>query len=140
MGFLPTMNNNRGLGRNFFNDDFFDSMMDTRRMIKTDIRETDNVYILDAELPGFNKEDINIDYSNNVLTIAANKETTNEEKDEKEGTYIRRERSSQSFSRQFLVEHIKHEDIDASFENGVLTVTMPKAADKETNSHRIEIN
>jgi HSP20 family protein len=109
-------------------------------MIKTDIRETDNAYILDAELPGFNKEDINIDYSNNVLTIAANKETTNEEKDEKEGTYIRRERSSQSFSRQFLVEHIKHEDIDASFENGVLTVTMPKAADKETNSHRIEIN
>ena len=90
----------------------------------TDVIEKDGEYLLQAELPGFNKEDIHIDLKNDVLTIAASH--TEETKDEDDKKYLRRERRMSSYSRSFKVKNIKPEDIEASYNNGILEVKFPK--------------
>ena len=105
---------------------------------KTDIRETENSYILDAELPGFSKEDIHAEVRNGYLTIHAEHKSENEEKDEK-NNYIRRERSYGSFSRSFDLEGIKSDEITASYKDGVLSLTLPKEETKQTEGRRLEI-
>ena len=109
-------------------------------LMKTDVIEKDNSYQLEAELPGFNKEDINIDLKNEVLTISA---THNENKDEKNenGKYIRRERRSSSYQRSFRTPGLKPEDIIAQYRNGVLTVNIPKkeAIPKKEEAVKIEV-
>lgn len=106
---------------------------------RTDIRETENEYVLEADLPGFAREDIDLSIENGYLTISAEHKTNNEEKDEK-GNYIRRERSYGSYSRRFDISGIDEETISASFKNGVLEVTLPKEAEKENKAKKIEIN
>ena len=105
---------------------------------KTDIRETENAYILDAELPGFSKEDIHAEVRNGYLTIHAEHKSENEEKDEK-NNYIRRERSYGSFSRSFDLEGIKSDEITASYKDGVLSLTLPKEETNQTEGRRLEI-
>ena len=106
---------------------------------KTDVMEKDGNYVLEAELPGFNKEDINVDLKDNILTISAShKEEKNEE--DKETKYIRKERHSTSYSRSFRVANVTHEDIKAAYNNGVLEVTFPKRdALPEKETKKIEI-
>ena len=104
----------------------------------TDIRETDTAYVLEADLPGFKKEDINIDISDNTLTIRAERHSEHEEKD-KQGNYIRCERSYGSFSRSFGLDGVDTEAIKAGFDNGVLTLTMPKLTAPQPSSRRLEI-
>ena len=94
-------------------------------LMRTDVIEKDNCYQLEAELPGFNKEDIKIDLKNDTLTISASHNENKDEKDEN-GKYIRRERRSSSYQRSFHVEGLKPEDIIAQYRNGVLTVNLPK--------------
>ena len=97
---------------------------------KTDITENEKEYILEAELPGFKKEDINIDIDNNYLTISAERKYENTEKDKK-GRLIRQERYSGSMSRSFYVgEDITQDEIKAKFENGVLKIDIPKKEPK----------
>lgn len=105
---------------------------------KTDIIDNGKEFILEADLPGFKKEDINIDVSGGYLTITASR---NEEKDEKndKGEYIRRERSYGSFSRTFDISEINESEIKANFENGVLKLTLPKAEAQEQSPKKIEI-
>ncbi|WP_022770353.1 MULTISPECIES: Hsp20/alpha crystallin family protein [unclassified Butyrivibrio] len=120
---------------NFFNDGFFggSGLMpreakpfdSTSGPMRTDVIEKDNCYQLEAELPGFNKEDIKIDLKNDTLTISASHNENKDEKDEN-GKYIRRERRSSSYQRSFHVEGLKPEDIIAQYRNGVLTVNLPK--------------
>ena len=86
---------------------------------KTDIRDEGGAYVLEAELPGFQKEDINIQLSDNYLTITAEHRTESEEKDKK-GNYIRRERTWGSYSRSFDVSDINTAQIKAGYQNGVL--------------------
>lgn len=101
----------------------------TSRIMKTDIRETDTSYELDIDLPGFKKEDIQAHLKEGYLTITAQKGLERDQKEEKTGRYIRRERYSGSCSRSFYVgEHIREEDIDAKFENGILQISVPKKA------------
>ena len=95
--------------------------------LKTDIRETESSYILEADLPGFAREDIHAEIKNGYLTIRA--EHTSENEDKKEN-YLRRERTSGIFSRTFNLEGIDAEAITASFKNGVLTMELPKAKEK----------
>ncbi|MBR1497978.1 MAG: Hsp20/alpha crystallin family protein [Oscillospiraceae bacterium] len=104
----------------------------------TDIRETDTAYVLEADLPGFKKEDINIDISDNTLTIRAERHSEHEEKD-KQGNYIRCERSYGNFSRSFGLDGVDTEAIKAGFDNGVLTLTMPKLTAPQPSSRRLEI-
>lgn len=107
---------------------------------RTDVMEKDGNYQLEAELPGFNKEDIHIDLKDDVLTISA---SHNEEKSEedKETRYIRKERHTASYSRSFRVANVLPEDIKARYENGVLEVTFPKReALPEKETHKIEVH
>ena len=107
-------------------------------LMKTDVKETDNSYELDMDMPGFEKEDIRAELKNGYLTVSASSHKNNDEKDN-DGKYIRRERYSGSCSRSFYVgEDVKQEDIKAKFENGILKVSIPKKEEKpavEENKH-----
>ncbi len=101
-----------------------------RGLMRTDVKENDNSYEVDVDLPGFKKEDIKISFDNGYLNIAAQTSTNNDKKDEK-GNYIRQERFYGSMSRSFYVgEDINKEDIRAKFEDGVLKLTVPKQDQK----------
>ena len=103
--------------------------------------DTDKAYVLTTDLPGIAKEDINVTYDNNVLTLSAKHEDTKEEKDAKDKkNYIRKERTSKVFCRQFSVQNIQKEGIQANFKDGVLTIVMPKEDPKKVaESHRIAV-
>ena len=106
---------------------------------KTDVMEKDGNYVLQAELPGFNKEDITVDLKDDILTISASHKEEKNEEDEKT-RYIRKERHSASYSRSFRVANVTHEDIKAAYNNGVLEVTFPKReALPEKETKKIEI-
>ncbi len=109
-------------------------------LMRTDVIEKENAYQLEAELPGFNKEDIKIDLKDDTLTISASHNEDKDEKD-KDGKYIRRERRSTSYQRSFHVEGLKPEDIIAQYRNGVLTVNLPKkeAVGQKEEPIRIEV-
>ena len=128
---LVPRNNNLGfsLFDNMFDDMFRDPFFtssNTTKLMKTDIQEKDDKYILDMDLPGYDKEDIKAQLKDGYLTITAQKNTSNEDKDEN-GNYIRRERYCGKCSRSFYVgDSIKEEDIKANFNNGILELTFPK--------------
>ena len=106
---------------------------------KTDVMEKDGNYVLEAELPGFKKEDINVDLKDNILTISASHNEEKKEED-KNTKYIRKERHTTSYSRSFRVANVTHEDIKAAYNNGVLEVTFPKRdALPEKETKKIEI-
>lgn len=107
-------------------------------MFRTDIQEKNNAYVLEADLPGMKKEDITVDIDGDCLTITAQRHSEAEEKDEKHN-YVRRERSYGSYTRSFDVSGVKTEDISASYENGVLTLTLPKKEGQIPTSRRLEI-
>lgn len=104
----------------------------------TDIVERDNEYVLRAELPGFEKEDIDVSVDNGYLTISASHSSENDQKDGNEN-YIRRERSYGSYSRRFDVSGIKADDITASYKNGVLELVLPKEVKEESSAKKIDI-
>lgn len=94
--------------------------------MNTDILESDNGFELHIDLPGFKKEDIKLSADGGYLTVSAEHNENNDEKDDN-GKYIRRERYSGSCSRSFYVgEDLKKEDIKAKFDNGILSITLPK--------------
>ena len=98
-----------------------------KNIMKTDVRELENAYEVDIDLPGFEKSEIQAKLADGYLTISAAKDLNKEEKDE-EGRYIRQERYTGSCSRTFYVgEAVKQEDIKAKYENGILKLQIPKA-------------
>ena len=107
-----------------------------KNLMKTDIREKDSGYELDIDLPGFKKDDLNIDLSNGYLTIQASKGLDKDEQD-KDGRYIRRERYAGSMSRSFYVgDSITQEDIKAKYEDGILRLSVPKKDHKAIENSR----
>ena len=118
-------------------DDFFDDFnffrparpavrTERTKLMRTDIRETDTGYELDVELPGYKKEDLNLELTNGYLNISAEKNNSKEEKD-KNGRVVRQERYTGSMKRSFYVgEEITEEDIKAKFEDGILKLQVPK--------------
>ena len=103
----------------------------------TDITEKDGKYILEADLPGFKKEDISVDIDKDCLTITA--EHKSEEKEENADSYIRRERFYGSYTRSFNVKGIDTEAITAAYNDGVLTLTMKKKEPEVPAARRLEI-
>ena len=102
-----------------------------RNLMKTDVREMDNSYELDVDLPGFKKDEITVDLKNGYLTIGASKGLDRDEKDEA-GKYIRRERYAGVCSRSFYVgTAVRPEDISARYEDGILKLSVPKTVKKE---------
>ena len=105
---------------------------------KTDIRETSEAFILEAELPGFKKEEIHAEIKDGILSINAERKTETDEKDEA-GNYVRRERLYGSFSRRFSLEGIDTEKIAASYKNGILALTLPKLEPKKDEGRKLDI-
>ncbi len=112
----------------------------TKNMMKTDVRETDNSYEVDIDLPGFKKDEISVELKDGYLTINAAKGLDKDQKD-KDGSYIRRERYAGSMTRSFFVGNgITKEEIHAKYENGILMLSVPKKAAKAVeNNHYISI-
>ena len=98
-------------------------------MMKTDVRETEDTYELDIDLPGFKKDELNLDLKNGYLTIQATKGLDKDEKD-KNGKYIRQERYAGSMSRSFYVGEIPMEAVKARYEDGILRISLPKQEKK----------
>ena len=144
LGLVPFKFNNgansKGLSiSDMFNDFFNDDMLSDFKScgsFKTDIKETPEEYVVHAELPGVKKEDINIDYNNNYLTISANR---NYENEEKKDNYIKRERSYGAVSRGFYISNVDKSLIKAKFDNGVLSIELPKKELTANNDSRILI-
>jgi len=108
---------------NFFAD-FMPVAVDAKlKPFKVDVKENENEYVVEADLPGIKKEAIEIEYENNYLTITAK---TEEGKDEEKENYLRRERYWGQFQRRFFIDNINKEGIDASFKDGVLKIVLPK--------------
>ena len=101
-----------------------------KNLMKTDVKDTENGYEVDIDLPGFKKDEIKVKLEDGVLTISAAKELDKGEKDKK-GSYLRRERYAGSMSRSFYVgDHVTVEDIHPKYENGILSFSVPKAENK----------
>ena len=108
----------------FFNDPFFER--DERKLMKTDIKEKKDKYIIDMDLPGYEKENIKISIEEGYLTINATMNSENEENDD-EGNFLRQERYTGECSRSFYIgDNITENDIKASFKNGILKLEVPK--------------
>ena len=125
---------------NFFNDDFFKTgrYSNGTNLMNTDIKEYDDHYDMQLELPGFNKDDIKVNLKDGNLTIEAEHKESKDEKDSETGKYIRRERYFGKVKRSFYVgKNIKDEDIYARFDNGILHLNVPKA---KPESRSIDIN
>ena len=102
-----------------------------KNLMKTDVRETDNTYELDIDLPGFKKDEVQLDLKDGYLTISAAKGLDKDQEDKK-GKYIRQERYAGACSRSFFVgEGIEPQDVSAKFEDGILRVSLPKQVKKE---------
>lgn len=113
------------LGSSVIDDLFNNNLLSTSNpLMKTDIQENDKEYVLEAEIPGFNKEDIEIEWNNGQLTLHASKR---EEINEENKNFIRRERHYGEISRSFLVENIKENEIKAEYKDGILKVVIPKS-------------
>ena len=131
-------------GENLFNDDWMNfGFPEVEKALygkhashemKTDVRETDSGYEVDIDLPGFKKDEINIQLDNGYLSISAAKGLDMDEQD-KEGKYIRKERYAGSMSRSFYVGNaITQDDIKAKYESGILRLSVPKKAAEEIES------
>ena len=131
-------------GENLFDDfmfrpwrnDFFAASQPSKNVMSTDVRENEDSYELDIELPGYKKEDVSAKLENGYLTIQASRKSDEGEKDSK-GNYIRRERYAGTCSRSFYVgEDVKQEEIHAKFEDGVLKLTVPKVDQKKVEEKK----
>ena len=141
---------NESLFDNFFDDDFMMPSMfgkndplygkHTKNVMKTDVRETENSYELDIDLPGFKKEDVSLKLDGGYLTISASKGLEKDEKEKKDGKYIRRERYEGQCSRSFYVgDGVQAKDVNAKFEDGILKISVPKAAPQVETDNVITI-
>lgn len=126
----------RNVFDDFFSDSFMPAFFNSANPMRADIRETEKEYVIDAELPGVKKEDIKLELRDDTLTIAIEH---NEQVDEERENYIRKERRYGSFARSFYVENVRHEGVEAKYNDGILTVTIPKAEEGKEKHRRIEI-
>lgn len=120
-----------------FEKSFFGNMASIRDF-QTDIQDQGDSFLLEADLPGFDKNDIHIDVQNHRLTIRAERRGQQDEKDDK-GNYLRRERTYGSFTRSFDIDAIEENEITAAYNDGVLRLTLPKKQEPAPASHQIEI-
>lgn len=120
-----------------FDKDFFNGSM-TINSCCTDIRDAGDKYVMESELPGFEKDDIRLDINGDYLVIYAEKKNEQKEKAE-DGRYIRRERTIGSYKRSFGISDVNADEISAEYKNGILTIELPKKQARESVSKRLEI-
>lgn len=125
-----------GIFESFFKDSVLPGFYANSSYMKVDIRENDKEYVLDAELPGISKQDIELDIDDNVLTISVNHQ---EEVKEENVRFIRKERRAASMKRSFALENVLPDQATAKFEDGVLTIRLPKKELIQSTNKRIAI-
>ena len=138
-GMLPFERSDDNLFDTFdnFTRNFFRDSNTTLPAFRTDIREEGDKYVLEAELPGFDKGDIKLDVKDGILTISAEHSA---EQNAGKGNYVRRERRYGSFSRSFDISGIDEAGITAAYNNGILELNLPKAVPVVPESRRIAID
>ena len=119
----------------FFNDDLT-KMFNMEESINTEIKEKDDSYLLKAELPGVNKEDLQLDYNDGYLTISAVQNTNFENKND---NYVGQERCYKQVSKSFYFDNVEKEKIQAKFQDGILGVILPKKKVSKNDSSKIYI-
>ena len=122
-------------------DDFFEDFpVVESKCMKTDIKECENNYELIIDLPGFNKDNINIAIENGYLQISA--KTTSDKEENEKGKYLRRERFVGEYKRSFYIgDNVTENEIKASFKNGILKIEVPKVKENPTSNKKyIEID
>ena len=128
MMMIPRRHNDFDLIEDMFRDPFFTN--EESKIMKTDIKEKKDKYIIDIDLPGYEKENIKMSIEDGSLTVNAS--TNTEKEDKEEGKFVRKERYMGSCSRSFYVgDAVENEDIKASFKNGTLKIEIPKKEDKK---------
>ena len=131
---IPRKRNDFDLFEDMFSDPFFERK--ESRLMKTDIKEKKDKYIIDVDLPGYEKENIDIEIENGYLKVTAKATKDVDESDEDE-KYIHKERFYGECSRSFYVGNdVKEEDIKASFKNGILTLCVPKEEQKKLEERK----
>lgn len=138
------MNRDNWLTDPFFDDlssRFFDRFMpsDTSRVLKTDIKETDKSYVAKVDVPGIDKQDIHLNYQDNILNISVNKKDVNDHADSN-GNVLMSERSYGAMSRSYRLPNVDEQNIKAQYDKGVLTITLPKLTEQEQDPHQIDID
>ena len=139
-------------GKDMFGDFFTDPWFDekefkdmqkklyghrAKNVMSTDVKEVENGYELEMDLPGFKKDEIKASVENGYLTISAARGLDEDEKDKKSGKYIRRERYAGACERSFYVgEGISQDDIKASFQHGILKLFIPKEPEKSVEEKK----
>lgn len=121
----------------FFQDDFFHPFQSTGNLFHVDLKETNDSYQIEADLPGMKREDMELEYANNYLTITAKRELADEPKGE---NVVRRERKFGEFQRSFHIDNVDEDKIDAHFSDGVLIVTLPKKDKQRLSGKKIAIH
>lgn len=117
-----------------FTDDFFKTNWDS---FKTDITETENNYTIEADLPGFSKDQIEVAFQEGNLTISAKRDEVTEEA---KGNYLRRERRAGQLLRTFVFDNVDTDNIKAQYKDGVLKIELPKKEVRPAEIRKIEIN
>ena len=133
MMMIPRKRNDFDLFDNMFMDPFFERK--ESKWMKTDIKEKGNNYIIEVDLPGYEKDNIQIEMENGYLKVTAKVEENKD--DEEEGKYIHKERFYGECSRSFYVgDSVSEEDVKASFKNGILTLPVPKEEQKKLDEKK----
>ena len=128
MMMIPRRHNDFDLIEDMFRDPFFTN--EESKIMKTDIKEKKDKYIIDIDLPGYEKENIKMSIEDGYLTVNAS--TNTEKEDKEEAKFVRKERYMGSCSRSFYVgDAVENEDIKASFKNGTLKIEIPKKENKK---------
>lgn len=125
------------LARAFFNEPFFSEKTQIKPF-RTDIRKIENGFVLEADLPGFDKKDIAVDIDGDILTIKAERHSESENSESKD-SFVRIERSYGSYERSFDVSGINTDLISAKYENGVLVLNMPEKEPVKQETKKLEI-
>lgn len=121
----------------FFNDHTFPVLFGDNDRMRVDVKDNGQEYIVEAELPGVKKEEINVELVDGRLRIAVQK---NEETEEKQESYLRKERRSSSMVRSFMVKDVADDNITAKFENGLLTLVLPRKEENTPSGKKIDVH
>ncbi|MFD1485463.1 Hsp20/alpha crystallin family protein [Lacticaseibacillus baoqingensis] len=126
------------LGRRFF-EDFMPTRTAADQVLNTDIKETDHDYVAKVDVPGIAKDDIKLNYQDNILNISVKKNDFNDHED-KDGNLLMSERHYGAMSRSYRLPNVDEAAIKAAYADGVLTITLPKLTEAHHDNHQIEIN